>query len=252
MTPRESAVFGITARNVTGLAIAFLVLAAFFGVLNIQKIKTVRTRTANAQAARAGKAEAEVAQIQKEKADLQAKLDASQQEITSLQKRAEEAGSNANASVAGSPAGNSAQTADLQSQVDDLRRQLDSAEKEKVFLSEKLQDTQGKAAQPREGKKRRETVSTQGENVRPSHTGVRGTVLAYNQVYNFVVLNLGARHGVESNSEMLVLREGTLIGKIRISSVEPATAIGDIIPSSLARGVQIQPGDTVIYGGTSP
>jgi cell shape-determining protein MreC len=81
---------------------------------------------------------------------------------------------------------------------------------------------------------------------------VRGTVLAYNQVYNFVVLNLGARHGVESNSEMLVLREGTLIGKIRISSVEPATAIGDIIPSSLARGVQVQPGDTVIYAGTSP
>src|SRR6266540_4763890 len=168
------------------------------------------------------------------------------------EKRAEEAGKNANASVAGSPPGNSAQTADLQSQVDDLRRQLDSAEKEKVFLSEKLQDAQGRAAPSREGKKRRETVATQGETVSPRRTGVRGTVLAYNQVYNFVVLNLGARHGVESNSEMLVLREGTLIGKIRISSVEPATAIGDIIPSSLARGVQVQPGDTVIYGGTSP
>jgi hypothetical protein len=50
---------------------------------------------------------------------------------------------------------------------------------------------------------------------------------------------------------MLVLREGTLIGKIRISSVEPATAIGDIISGSLARGVQVQPGDTVIYAGTS-
>src|SRR5262245_21615873 len=123
MTPRESAVFGITAKNVTGLAIAFLVLAAFFGVLNIQKIKAVRTRTMNAQAARAGKAEAELAQIQKEKGDLQAKLDASQQELTSLQKRVEETGNNANASVAGSPAGNGAQTADLQSQVDDLRRQ---------------------------------------------------------------------------------------------------------------------------------
>jgi hypothetical protein len=50
---------------------------------------------------------------------------------------------------------------------------------------------------------------------------------------------------------MLVLREGTLIGRIRISTVEPATAIGDIITSSLARGVQAQPGDTVIYAGTS-
>ena len=244
MTPRGSAVFGVTAKSVTGLAILFLVVAAFFGVLNIQKTKAFRGSAANAQAGRA--------QVQKEKGDLQAKLDASQQEIASLQKRVEEAEKNANPSTAGSPSSNAAQTTDLQSQIDDLRRQLDSAEKEKVFLSEKLQDAQGRAAQPKEGKKRQETASTKRETVSPNRTGVRGTVLAYNQVYNFVVLNLGARHGVESNSEMLVLREGTLIGKIRISSVEPATAIGDIIPSSLARGVQVQPGDTVIYGGTSP
>jgi len=46
------------------------------------------------------------------------------------------------------------------------------------------------------------------------------------------------------------LRDGTLIAKIRISSVEPSTAIGDIITSSLERGVQVQPGDIVIYAGT--
>jgi len=140
----------------------------------------------------------------------------------------------------------------LQSQVDDLRRQLDSAEKEKAFLAERIQVAQERSPQPKEGKKRRETVGVQRESVTPSRTGVRGTVLAYNQAYNFVVLNLGARNGVETNSEMIVLREGTLIGKIRISSVEPATAIGDIITNSLARGVQVQPGDTVIYAGTSP
>ena len=243
MTRRDPG-FAFAQRTVSGLAILFLVLAAFFGFLNIQKIKAVRANVANAQAGRA--------QVQKEKADLQAKLDASQREIASLQKRVEEAEKNASSSIAASPSSNATQTADLQSQVDDLRRQLDSAEKEKVFLSEKLQDAQGRAAQPKEGKKRREAASTQGESVSPHRAGVRGTVLAYNQVYNFVVLNLGARNGVESNSEMLILREGTLIGKIRISSVEPATAIGDIIPSSLARGVQVQPGDTVIYGGTTP
>jgi hypothetical protein len=258
MTTRGSAVFGVTAKSVSGLAIVFLVLAAFFGFLDIQKIKAVRANAANASAKlkpnastggnvgtdrqakiaeaenRARKAETELTQAQKEKADLQAKLDASQQEVASLQKRLEDAEKNANASV------------------DDLRQQFDSAEKEKVFLSEKLQDAQERPAQPKGGKKRRETGSTQAETGSQHRAGVRGTVLAYNQVYNFVVLNLGARQGVESNSEMLVLREGTLIGKIRISSVEPATSIGDIIPSSLARGVQVQPGDTVIYAGTSP
>jgi hypothetical protein len=82
--------------------------------------------------------------------------------------------------------------------------------------------------------------------------GDRGTVLAVNQAYNFVVLNLGGRNGVERHSEMLIVRDGTFIGKIRISSVEPATAIGDIITSTLARGVQVQPGDIVIYAGANP
>jgi cell shape-determining protein MreC len=145
----------------------------------------------------------------------------------------------------------------MQSQLDDLRHQLDAAEKEKALLAEKLQDAQQRPAQVKESartetRRRRETASVQREGSSSRRAGVHGTVLAYNQAYNFVVLNLGARNGVESNSEMLVVRDGTLIGKIRISSVEPATAIGDIITNSLARGVQVQPGDSVIYAGTSP
>jgi len=191
---------------------------------------------------KAAKAEADLAQLQKEKADLQTRLDANQSETASLRKRVEEAEKAAKPSE--TPAAAAAgSVAELQAQLDDARRQLDSAEKEKVFLSEKLQSAQERSAPPQEERKRRETGTRR--------TGVRGTVLAVNQAYNFVVLNLGARHGVEPNSEMLVLREGTMIGKIRISSVEPATAIGDIITSSLARGVQVQPGDTVIYAGTN-
>src|SRR5207244_11931295 len=52
MTPRGSAVFAVTSKSVTGLAIAFLVLAAFFGFLNSQKMKSLRTNAVNAQAAR--------------------------------------------------------------------------------------------------------------------------------------------------------------------------------------------------------
>jgi predicted nucleic acid-binding Zn-ribbon protein len=278
MTHRESAASSSTPKSVAGLAILLLVLAAFFGFLNSQKMKTLRATVATAQAARdvgerrireklnpsaggavedqgkiaqaetrAAKAEAELAQIQKEKADLQTKLEENQKEIGSLQTPVQETEKNPNASPADSLAA-AAPAADLQSQVDDLRRQLDSAEKEKAFLSEKLQDIQDRADQPKEGKKRREAAREPA----PHRTGLRGTILAVNQAYNFVVLNLGTRHGVESNAEMLVLQDGALVGKIRISSVEPATAIGDIITSSLARGAQMQPGDNVIYAGTNP
>jgi hypothetical protein len=274
MNYRESAFFAVTAKNLIGLSVLFLVLASILSLLNSHKVRTLHTNAAKAEAARdaaehrpvtqkrnidtggitvtagedkladatrrATKAEGELAQLQKEKADLQTKLDANQNEIASLQQRVAEA--EKTAKPAGSPAAG-ASTAQLQSQLDDVRHQLDSAEKEKAFLSEKLQSAQERSAPLQDEKKRRET------GVR--RAGVRGTVLAVNQAYNFVVLNLGARQGVEPNSELLVLREGTLIGKIRISSVEPTTAIGDIITGSLARGVQVQPGDTVIYAGTS-
>jgi predicted RNase H-like nuclease (RuvC/YqgF family) len=267
---------------VATLVILLVVLAAFFGFLNTQKMKALRTTVATAQAARdaaerrireklnmpgsggtvakeqqakvveaekrTAKAEADLAQTQKEKADLQTKLDENQKEITSLQQRGEETGKDPNGSTVDSAAATPAVAADSQSQIADLRRQLDGAEKEKTFLSQKLQDMQDHAGQPKETKKKRETAK---ESV-PRRTGLRGTVLAVNQAYNFVVLNLGTRHGVESNAEMLVLREGTLIGKIRISSVEPTTAIGDIIGNSLALGAQMQPGDSVIYAGTNP
>jgi len=285
MAQRESALFTVTPRSLTGLAMIFLLIAAFFALLNGQKVKALRANAATPRAPmpakvnaptggtigaqqqgqsadqgdRAAKAEAALAQAEKDKADLKGKLDASQQEIVALRQRAVGAGRNSNSSAPGiapAPAQN-AQSADLQSQLDDLRRQLDGAEQEKALLAEKLQNaqertTEAKAAPKAESRKRRETASVQREGVSSHHEGVHGTVLAYNQAYNFVVLNLGARNGVESNSEMLVLRDGTLIGKIRISSVEPATAIGDIITNSLARGVQVQPGDNVIYAGTSP
>jgi hypothetical protein len=275
MAQRDSALLIFTPRSVSMLALMFLLLAAFFGLLNGQKAKALRTTTATSRplasalpgaqqqgkaanaGERAAKAEAALAQAEKDKADLQGKLDASQQEIAALRQRAAES----NESAAGTPPApaENAQRADLQSQVDDLRRQLEGAEKEKALLAEKLQDAPERAAQSKEAakaesKKRRdrETATPQRETVSSHRAGVHGTVLAYNQAYNFVVLNLGARNGVEPNSEMLVLRDGTLIGKIRISSVEPATAIGDIITNSLARGVEVQPGDSVIYAGTSP
>jgi myosin heavy subunit len=76
---------------------------------------------------------------------------------------------------------------------------------------------------------------------------VTGRVLAVNQAWNFVVLSLGNKSGIESNMEFLVKRGTTLIGKVRTTTVEPTTSIADIIPASLARGLSIQPGDDIVY-----
>lgn len=253
---------------------AFLLVAsAVFGVLNGSKAKSLRNEIAVAtnqnqvleharQAAeknikeremkvageqakiaendgRIASAEAELVKTQTEKSDLQAKLQANEAQISDLQKRIEEMSKSPANPNPGAPS-----VTELQAQLDDARKQLDGAEHEKTFLTEKFQPVAHTQTRGPE-------VMVQEHRALTFRPTIRGTVLAVNQAYNFVVLNLGDRQGLEPNAEMLVLRDTTVIGKIRISSVEPSTAIGDILGNSLARGVQVQPGDTVIYAGSS-
>jgi septal ring factor EnvC (AmiA/AmiB activator) len=264
----------ITSRQLILASVALLGVSAIFAVLNLQKTRGLRTEVMQSETARqtaeqqrasrekllkerkaavaaanekfsdtqnkVASAEAELAKVQAEKNDLQERLRATETEIAELRKRIETAATKPEVSGA-SPAGT---IAELQAQLEEAKKQLDAAEREKALLADKIKVTQEKSTQLETERKHRPAP---GGN----SPGIRGTVLAVNPAYNFVVLSLGARQGVEPNSEMLVLRGGSFIGKIRISSVEPATAIGDIITSTLARGVQVQPGDTVVYAGNN-
>lgn len=263
----------ITSRQLIFASVGLLSLSAVFAVLNLQKTRGLRSDFVQSESARqiadqqrvsqekrlkdreaavaaakekfgdtqskVANTEAELAKVQTERNELQTKLRANEAEIADLRARVESAG------MKNAPgAAPVTSTAELQAQLEDAKKQLDAAEREKILLSDKMKVTQEKSTQIETEKKHRPPPG-------PSNPGIRGTVLAVNQAYNFVVLSMGARQGVEPNSEMLILRSGSFIGKIRISSVEPATAIGDIITSTLARGVQVQPGDTVVYAGNN-
>lgn len=253
-----------------GISILLMSLALVFGFLNASKVKTLRdelTTTTSAREmadrgrlanerklkaeekelaavksqmvdvqAKAQAAEADLSKAQNEKAEAEAKLQANETQIADLQKRVAEA-------TAGAVPGPDGAPNDLRAALEDTKNQLAAAEQEKAVLADKVKSTQDQVANMEAAKKRRES----GRNT----PGVHGTVLAVNQAYNFVVLGIGDRQGVVPNSEMLVMRAGSLIGKIRISSVEPTTCIGDIITNSLPRGVEVQPGDTVVYAGTT-
>ena len=77
--------------------------------------------------------------------------------------------------------------------------------------------------------------------------GIQGTILAVNQAWNFVVISIGDRQGVVNNAEMLVQRGSQLLGKVRVTSVEPSTSIADIVVRTVPRGFSVMPGDTVVY-----
>lgn len=79
--------------------------------------------------------------------------------------------------------------------------------------------------------------------------GLEGQVLAVNGAYNFVVLSLGDRQGVVMNAQMLIYRGDRMVARVKVTSVEPSTSIGDIIPGSGSHDFRVMPGDRVVYSG---
>ena len=65
-----------------------------------------------------------------------------------------------------------------------------------------------------------------------------------------MVLDLGGRSGVNNNATMIIQRGGSLVGRVRVTSVEPSQSVADIIPNSVPAGIAVQPGDTVVYSGS--
>jgi small-conductance mechanosensitive channel len=127
------------------------------------------------------------------------------------------------------------------SPTDDLKKQLEEKDLLASSLQSKLKDqeTQLSALKEREAQRK-------SKSLRP---GLEGRILAVNASWNFVVLSLGDRNGVVNGAEMLIKRGAQLIGKVRITSVEPSTSIADIVPNSIRGSLTVQPGDSVIYSG---
>jgi archaellum component FlaG (FlaF/FlaG flagellin family) len=127
-----------------------------------------------------------------------------------------------------------------------VKAQAEAAESKALVdsLTAKKKELEDKMVALEQYKKRKET-----ETMR---IGVGGRILAVNPGWNFVVISIGDKEGAAMNATMLVVRDGTPIGKVRVTTVEPNSSIADIIPGTLGKGVTIQPGDRVIFEGRTP
>lgn len=137
------------------------------------------------------------------------------------------------AAVEGDPA---AQVQTLTTQRDELKTVNDSLQNRVKSMESQVADLQ------------RERASHIAGTSRP---GLAGKVLAVDRNWNFVVLSLGDRNGVNSNTTMVVRRGDSMVGRVKITTVEPSQSIADIIPNSVPPGVSVEAGDTVIYPGGS-
>ncbi|MBI4664530.1 MAG: hypothetical protein HY735_37530 [Verrucomicrobia bacterium] len=76
-------------------------------------------------------------------------------------------------------------------------------------------------------------------------TGLKGKVLAVDPKYDFVVLDIGGNQGVLKHGQMLVNRDGKLVGKVQITTVEPNRSIANVLPDW--KQTDVMEGDQVLY-----
>lgn len=180
--------------------------------------------------AKAAKATSALTDVQKQVADKEAVIAQQKSDMAAKDKRIGELETKAN--TISQPS---------QGASDDLKKQLEEKDILTTSLQTKLKDQENQLStlKEREGQRRSKSM----------RSGLEGRILAVNTAWNFVVLSLGDRNGVINNTEMLIKRGPQLIGKVRITSVEPSTSIADIVANSVRSGLTVQPGDTVIYMG---
>jgi len=117
--------------------------------------------------------------------------------------------------------------------IKDTQDALEVANEEKKVLSRQLDITKEKLAQL----------------VEPDHIvrlpeKATGKVLAVDPKWDFVVLDFGENKGVLENGELLVHRNGTLVGKVRIQSIQKNRCIANVMPE--AKLGEVLEGDQVI------
>jgi len=77
--------------------------------------------------------------------------------------------------------------------------------------------------------------------------GLKGSIVAVDPQWNFVVLDVGETQGAKERGVVMVRRGDKLVGKARIVSVEPTRSVANLLPGWKQGDVAVQVGDAVLY-----
>lgn len=126
----------------------------------------------------------------------------------------------------------------IRGMVADLKKQGDAIaalEDEKKILSRNVKELQNRIA----------LILGNEEYVVPLPAGTKGSVVAVDPKWNFVILDLGADKEMLEGGVLMVHRNSKLVGKVRIREVLPNRCVANVIPGwKLA---DIEEGDQVLY-----
>jgi len=256
------------AKVFLGIAIFFIAVAGFFSFQTKNKVNDIRGQLQQAQN------QVTTSNAAQKKAEEETKATAEQLAAANTAKQTAEAAIVAAkeeaAKIREEVTAAEAKASEKDKEIEDLKTKLAAVPEtpkdspEMVELQGKLQEAltkleeQSQVAKSLEAKQKdaeARTAELLAEKARRdrglSAPGLEGKILAVDPNWNFVVLSIGDRQGVARNSTVLVKRGRTLVGRLKVTSVDPSTSIADVVPGSIPRGDFIRPGDTVIFSGST-
>ena len=135
---------------------------------------------------------------------------------------------------------------DLVAKISDLKTSLEG-------LTLDIASSEAKIADLTAEKGRTEGVikaySDKNQNYANKRSFFAGTrISAIFPAYGFVTLPIGNSSGVVSGSPLDVVRDGAVVAKLRVSSVEAGRAAAEIVPDSVAQDTTLMVGDRVVPG----
>jgi hypothetical protein len=131
---------------------------------------------------------------------------------------------------------------------DDLDKTKQAAEAEQKRLMQKAVELEGRVAQLTLKSK----TSNDGGTPSGSSGGngiqktVSGTVVAVNEGWNFVVVDLGDKNGVTPETQLAVQRKGKVVANLKVTEVRPKHVSAGVEYSEGSRKEKIRLGDTVV------
>lgn len=76
--------------------------------------------------------------------------------------------------------------------------------------------------------------------------GMESVITGVNHDWGFVIVGAGQKQGFTPQTELLVKRDGRMIGRLKPSAIETNQTVAEIETESLSPGVRLRPGDVVI------
>lgn len=123
-------------------------------------------------------------------------------------------------------------------ELEELAQSITGTEAKLANLTAQNSQTEGQA----NAMKKRFEIFSSGQSLPTLNTRIRSIY----PTWGFVTLASGNNGGVVANSTLHVVRDGAVIAKLLVSSVESNSASASIIPDSLGQDVTLMVGDRVV------